>query len=243
MNVQLVKDVLEIVNSGVATAAIILGGVWAWLAFFRRRLSFPRACVEHAVTHRRFGASTYLVHVSLIVENRGEVLLRVRSMIVRLQQVLPEPPDVLQTVDAGQNPVPEGQREIAWPLLAQCKNKLKNNEHEIEPGETERIECDFFIPDYVRTIEVYSHIQNDSKRGRDIGWTETTFYDLVEPSARSSDSHTEATESESQTRRTAAASEAAAGSGAAAAQARASTGAKATGDPNHAANEEVVRSR
>jgi hypothetical protein len=200
-----VKDVVESIHIVVETAAIILGGVWAWRAFFRRRLRFPRVCLKHAVTYRRFGSSNHLIHVSLLVENRGEVLLRIRSIIVWLHQVLPEPVDVLQAVEAGANPVLGEEREVRWPLLAEKTITLTDGTHEIEPGETERIECDFFIPNYVRTIEIYSHIKNDSKRRREIGWTETTFHDL---SAASIHSHEEHFEAGSTTKRTTAAGEA-----------------------------------
>jgi hypothetical protein len=185
------KDWVESIHTIIETAAIIVGGVWAWLAFFRRRLSFPRVGVEHRVTHRGFGAASTLVHVTVIVQNRGEVLVDPRWMIVRLQQVLPEPASILQAVDAGDDPLSVGEHEVVWPLLGERVCEWAKGEHEIEPGETERIECDFFIPDYVRTIEVYSHIENPSKRDRKVGWPETTFYDLAATSARSGDEQAE----------------------------------------------------
>jgi len=48
---------------------------------------------------------------------------------------------------------------------------------ELEPGETEQIDFDFIIPP-LEVIEVYSHVNNEQKRKKEIGWNLTTVKDI-----------------------------------------------------------------
>ena len=42
----------DVIGSIVQAAAIIVGGIWAYLAFVRGRLRLPRASLRHTITHR-----------------------------------------------------------------------------------------------------------------------------------------------------------------------------------------------
>lgn len=168
------KDLSAIVQAVFTVAAIIGGGFW----FYKRRQRYPRADVTHSITHKALPNGKLLLHVTVTISSKGEVLLSLISGVTRIQQVLPLPSSVLDTINKGLDPVKKGQTEVEWPLIEERKPKWKEGKIEIEPGESDHIDCDFILEGSVKTIEVYSYFKNASKPGKEIGWQLTTVYDL-----------------------------------------------------------------
>ena len=117
-----------------------------------------------------------LLHVCVTVTNTGDVILRLISCLTRVQQILPLEGDLLDLINAGQDPVKKG-TEVLWPEIKSIESSCKM---EIEPGESDEIHYDFILNDEVRLIEIYSYFKNIKKRwrSRNIGWNLTTIYDL-----------------------------------------------------------------
>ncbi len=53
---------------------------------------------------------------------------------------------------------------------------------EIEPGEESTFFFDFVIDGRYETIVAYTYVENQAKRGTDIGWDVTSVYDIHPPS-------------------------------------------------------------
>jgi hypothetical protein len=144
-----------------------------------KRQKYPRAITSHRITHRTIATGKVLLHVIVTISNKGDVLLSLVEAEVRIQQVLPTPPEVLEKISSGVNPRQIDRQEISWPLIDKRVTIWKEGEGiEIEPGEEDNLYYDFVINSSIQTVEVYSHFKNAKKRPRDIGWNLTTIHDL-----------------------------------------------------------------
>lgn len=173
-----VKDVAEIVKSAFTVLGLVVGGVWTYLLFVRKRERYPRAKITHSVTHYDLPGGDRLLHVVSSVTNVGGVLLSLVSGVTRVQQMLPAPDEFVRIVGEGDDPVRNGGTEYPWPSLGERRTHWEKSPRELEPGESEEIHYDFVIDSEATTVEVYSYFKNSAKRRREIGWNLTTLYDL-----------------------------------------------------------------
>jgi hypothetical protein len=165
--------------------AVVMGGIWTYFLFRWRRLRYPRLNVQHKICHWS-ASGQVLLHVGVETKSVGEVILKLESILVRVQQLMPLPDSVVDAMTAGEDPVPENHSEVSWQLITERRCDWKKEPREIEPGEIEEHPFDFVIPADVEKIQVYSHIDNARKRRRllfwkapkVIGWNTTTVYDL-----------------------------------------------------------------
>jgi hypothetical protein len=98
---------------------------------------------------------------------------------VRIQQILPLPPNLLSLINTDNKLVKEGHTEILWPLIDDIRvSKWDINEIEIEPADYHQLRYDFIIDSKVETIKIYSFFLNATKPDRDIGWDLATIYDI-----------------------------------------------------------------
>jgi hypothetical protein len=180
INISQFKEVVDIIQSAVTVIAMIVGGIWSYWLFVKNRQRYPRAGIAHHITHRRIGNDKLLLHVSVAISNVGDVLLSLVSLETRIQQVLPLSDKVLEVINKGQNPVSEGETEVAWPLIDSQKLELERGDCEVEPGESQEIHHDFILDAETEAIEVYTYLINEQKRTREIAWDLTTLYELDE---------------------------------------------------------------
>ena len=152
--------------------AIVVGGWWAYTRFIRQREGFPRASLEQSVTHRKLtGEHTYL-SVALGVQNTSTVLMRNKSVRTDVFQVLPVHPDVERSLADGTT-IPEGEPHANWHPL---DTKVVPVQGKIEPGDRDHFDFDFVIPTAVKTVYVYSYVDNAT--ADNLGWSRTCLYDL-----------------------------------------------------------------
>lgn len=174
------ERIANITQALATVAALALGGVWSYWLFVKRRQRYAHASIEHLVAHRHIGEGKVLLHVDTRVANIGQVLMSLVSMETRIQQVLPLPTDVAESIRQGDDPVPEGETEVEWPLIQSHRQEFKKGECEIEPGETQDINHDFILDADLQTVEIYSYVMNEEQRDRTLAWDLTTLYDLAE---------------------------------------------------------------
>jgi hypothetical protein len=178
------KDVIQAVQSVVTTLAIIIGGFWAYLAFGRKREKFPRAKLAHKFGVMPVDANRRILRVELEVENIGDTLLDITSVLNRVQQVFPLAP----TKDGEFDPRPsQDVPEIPWPMIADRKLEFITGHREIEPKEPDWFHFDYVLGPEVETVVIYSFVKNARKKRRlfsakapkEVGWmkTETVHLD------------------------------------------------------------------
>jgi nitrate reductase gamma subunit len=81
------KNILDIIQALFTILAIIIGGIWSYMLFIKRRQRFPRAIVEHQVFHKTLAKDKILLNLTTIITNTGEVLLELEKCVVRIQQI------------------------------------------------------------------------------------------------------------------------------------------------------------
>jgi hypothetical protein len=178
------KDVGEALESFATALALILGGLWTYLAFFRQRLSLPRLDVTVAVQEASM-AKCVLVRAQVSLRNSGSVIVRSNRGEIRLRQVIPPPSEIEEAVASGLDPVPSDCAQIEWPMLAGRQWNWKKGEFEIEPGEADSLCADFFVPLKTQVIELYFFLANARKTGQNIGWTVSHIYHLSNQGGKS----------------------------------------------------------
>jgi hypothetical protein len=152
--------------------ALVVGGVWTWMLFVRRRQRYPRADLRQSLAHWRLPDGRILLRISLVVENRGEILLSLAEGFVRVQRMLPWSEEDLVALETSDPRT----REVAWHLVEERPLQFARREFEIEPGEKEQLDVDFLVDPEVERVVVYSYLRNRVKRRRDIGWSVTSVY-------------------------------------------------------------------
>ena len=182
-----VKDIAQTVQAVITVVAILVGGFWAYLRFVRGRLGRPRANLTHQVTHRSLENDKVLLRVTVIVENVGNVLLRLGDCILRVQQILPLPVHVSRAIQEDLELVEEDLTEIQWSEIISRQRDFAKLPVQLEPGENDEIVYDFVIDSDIETVKIYTHYSSADRlrnmlilKNKDpLGWKRTTIYDFI----------------------------------------------------------------
>jgi hypothetical protein len=172
------KDLAGSIEALITAIGIVVGGVWAYLLFVRKRQKYQRAKVEQSLFHRLVSPQHRLLRVTARISNAGDVLLSLVSCESRVQQLMPVTDELLKMIGSNLDPVPKGEAEVEWPLLGSREIHWGPKETEVEPGEYEEFQSDFFVGADVRTVEIYSYFKNVSKKDREIGWSCSAAFDI-----------------------------------------------------------------
>ena len=162
----------------IMSIAIVVGGIWTYILFVRKRQKYPRANITHRVEHWPVSDGKTLLRVTVNISNEGEILLSLVSGFTRVQQMMPWPPELLEFIKRDKEFVKGGQTEVEWPLLKQRPFPFEKREREIEPGEIDEVHFDFIIDPEVQIVVLYSYLKNKRKWRREIGWNTTSVYEL-----------------------------------------------------------------
>ena len=71
--------------------AMLIGGIWVYILFFHRRSHRPRADLVIKSEHCLLDDGKRLLHVSVCLANKGETIMKLDHMFVRISKVLPTP--------------------------------------------------------------------------------------------------------------------------------------------------------
>lgn len=172
---QLGNQIAQFLESIITITAIIIGGLWTYLLFIHNRQKFPRANIRQEISNFTLNENYNILHLNLVIENLGNVLIEIREIEVRVKQVLPIQESMKPLISEKMNI--ENIPEIDWPELTKKKNDLEKNLYEVEPGETDSLSYDFVIDKYLELVEIYSHVINIKKK-KEIGWTCTDYHEI-----------------------------------------------------------------
>jgi hypothetical protein len=172
------KDLGEVTESFATALALLFGGLWTYRAYIRQRLKFPRLDVTVAVQEASL-AQSFLIRAQVSLRNSGSVVATPSRGEIRLRQVIPPPSDIEEAVASGLDPVPADCAQVEWPMLAGRKWAWEPGEFEIEPGESDSLCADFFVPRQTQVIEIYFFLANARKKKHNIGWTVSYLHHLT----------------------------------------------------------------
>jgi hypothetical protein len=176
MQWQELKTIVDIVQGSVTVAAVFVGGAWSYRLFVRKRQPFPRARLEHQVSHYQRKDGAVLISVKVTVINTGETLLRLTEGETTIRQVLP----LSARAQAAPIDLPPPLRSVTvgWSLLAREPEAWGDEPLEIEPGNRDELHYFFPLPAGSQVLLIRTFFANGRARDEGSGWNVTTVYDL-----------------------------------------------------------------
>ena len=182
-NVGRAKDIAAIIQSSVAAAAIVTGGIFAYYKLQLFRDFKPHLTISHNISHRILSDSYMHIDVTATLHNRSKVQIELRKGLSRLQGVAPVSDEEVESLYAGTFEDMEHDT-LQWPTLDEVDRVWEEGELIVEPGESHAETFEFIVGAYVYdTVLVYSYFYNpeasqDPASTR--GWHATAVHDIVE---------------------------------------------------------------
>jgi len=177
---EIAKNLADALQAVATAAALAVGGVWTYLLFVRRRQKYPRAELTHTWHHALITHDKRLLRVGLSISNIGDVLIPLQHGELRLRQIVPPYPEVMQAATSGKDPVRKDSSEFEWPVVGIREWNWSEGSVEIEPGEKDIYHSDFILDAAIKTVEIASYFENTAKRRKGIGWIATSIVEFPE---------------------------------------------------------------
>ena len=177
MPVETWADILSIIASILLGLGVIGGVIWTIYTWRQRRAKYLKANLSQEVRAIRLTDDKICIHTSVEIKNIGEVILSLCSAENTAYQIQPLGDSVKGALGGQGKLYDDVDKEIDWPALDTKEVKWGQNV-EIEPDETDAVSFDSVIPSHIEVVQVYTYFQNVVKRGRDIGWPASQFYDI-----------------------------------------------------------------
>ena len=182
-NVGRAKDIAAIIQSSVAAAAIVTGGIFAYYKLQLFRDFKPHLTISHNISHRILSDSYMHIDVTATLHNRSKVQIELRKGFSRLQGVAPVSDEEVESLYAGTFEDMEHDT-LQWPTLDEVDRVWEEGELIVEPGESHAETFEFIVGAYVYdTVLVYSYFYNpeaSQDSGSTRGWHATAVHDIVE---------------------------------------------------------------
>ncbi|MCX6828323.1 MAG: hypothetical protein NT002_03460 [candidate division Zixibacteria bacterium] len=172
------KTWTDILTNIAEIAALVIGGIWTYRRFIKKRAPYPKAVINHDISRVKLSEDKILIHIKTTFNNIGEILIQLRHRETWLQQITPLSEEITAGLETNNDSVHKNMSEIEWPLLDSHEIEWAEEEAELEPGELEYFHDDFIINAGVEVVMAYSHIKNVEKKNREIGWQCTTIFDI-----------------------------------------------------------------
>lgn len=162
--------------------AIIFGGYWTYARFIQERHHVPRAAIENIISSEYIDHKLRILRVTVIISNKGDSKIDAKNFLVRIHQINPIDCTtgrkcVSDEISKALNEKNRDANLFAWPLVSERKFST-DTPLQIEPGETEELNFEFAIKPEIKSIRVYSHIQNESNTIAQMGWHQSNYYDF-----------------------------------------------------------------
>ena len=173
--IEAVRPYLDAGQILVTVGAVIVGGVWSRRTIFKKREEAPKIRLVHSVYTSFIDDANRFVRVSLVIENQGQVLIRLDEVDSWLYQVAPWPEDIL----SEEKMIEKELGHYKWPGVPGMTSRMIRPQNvEIEPNEVQEFHFDYVFPRYVQIIVAYSYVNNPTK-AIGIGWNTSTIHDMV----------------------------------------------------------------
>jgi hypothetical protein len=179
------KERVEIAQGIVTIVAVLVGGLWTYDLFIKERREYPHASIEHKITHVALSDQNLVLRVGLDLTNTGSSLMAIQQSIIRVQQISPQLPcskdgpcAANELSEATAKIVRENDR-FSWPLIAERTVSFAPTV-EIEPGEKQSFDFEFVTPSNIKAVRIYTYLRNEqkSRKGKEIGWAASSYYDF-----------------------------------------------------------------
>jgi hypothetical protein len=171
----------DILENAAKVIALMVGGFWTYQLYVKQRTRYPRVQIAHSIKVVPLSGKFALLTVAVSVKNIGTVLVSIDEAFARLYDV---------TTD-GVNPAADADEKASksirsndglrfkFPPIKELKKEWGKGQFELEPQEQDQVVFDFVIPVSVKAVRIYTYFNNEFKRGKKIGWSDSSVH-LVE---------------------------------------------------------------
>lgn len=189
------KNYADIAKNVGEILALAIAGFWTYRLFVKNRIEYPYPEAECKIEHFLLTENRLCLCVRIRIRNTGQVLLKLDSGQIIVEQVRPLTEDFHRIVtqssrsDLQSRRIPklfkDKERQVAWPEIGHL-DMIKDGDSPVhlEPGETDVFAYEFIVDGDVRTVKVAAYFRNSyiKTRGveREIGWHVVTLYDVDE---------------------------------------------------------------
>jgi hypothetical protein len=175
VNVSNFREIAQTIQAIITVLALIVGGFW----FLQKRQKYPRAGIEHLISHRLIANDGVLLSIGVTIYNKGNVLLSLATGEIYVKQMLPPRAELFRLINENHDSVNKGTQLIEWDTVAFLQKSWKRGKLEIEPGESHQFYYHFVIGKNIQTVFVESLFQNVKKPYRQLYWRLATIYDIA----------------------------------------------------------------
>lgn len=179
MNPESLEQVASAIESTITAIGIVIGGLWTYNRFIRQRTERCRVNISDRTTCKVVSPDHILLHVESQISNIGNVLVPLELARTIVYQVLPLGADLEGRLSKGEKIFAEDRTVIPWPKLERRVWRWPKGKSEIEPGETQKLNSEFFIPRSTRAVQITTYLE-DSSASQQTGWTEKSLIDVEE---------------------------------------------------------------
>ncbi len=181
MCLDLIKSYLDVLQSVLTIIGIFIGAYWVLRNLYKRREEAVKIRLKHDVYSKPIDRGHHFLRVSLIIENLGNVRIKLNKINTYLFKVKPWPPDILNYEKMHA----EGYGYYNWPAVSEDSNRIiMPDKVVIEPNELDEFHFDFVFESSVKAIFIYSYVENPTRKRWffwkiiGIGWNLSTTYDI-----------------------------------------------------------------
>ena len=139
-----IETLVNIAKEIATILALIIGGVWSYMLFIRKRQIYPRAKIEHQIQSQLVEEKKLLLSIDVFISNNSDVLLSLESWKLDVKQMLPPQGELLQYANKTDTTI-KGVQILDWTILAKRNDEWDRGKFEIEPGEQHQFHSDFLV--------------------------------------------------------------------------------------------------
>lgn len=155
-----------------------------------KELEKPRVRIHQEVIHKKITDEVIWVNCVLKVENLGIQEVDFTTGKVWLELVVPVPETLSQAIETKTLPFVDAERakngfySYEFPYYGEViefdftRGGETPHGRDIQPGEIEQVEFDFFVPAHFEVVGFFTFVQNFTRQGP-WGWGKTTYHNLT----------------------------------------------------------------
>lgn len=159
---------VQIISTVIQSLAIVIGGIWAYFRFRKKREDRAKAVLGLDVEHFGLDENKILVRVKVKVNNVGNVLLKPAKSTITIDKIIPSDSGEYEKIIMERPSIGDSDDTLLWPTIAQREQALSKDRFEIEPNENDEIWSDFIINHGIKLFQVYARI--DCEKAEDGYW-------------------------------------------------------------------------
>ncbi len=173
------SELAQGISALATTLAIIVGAVWTYFMFVRKRIGMPKLTIQLETEVLKLNNDERLVSIMVQLKNTSLVLFGSERAELRVLRVRSANQSEYPFLSQKKNAALELIAAIEWPQIHKKEWLWQTGQFEIEPGEQDVLYTDFVVGSQLELIKLDIFVANPNKKKNDLGWVATKFVNLT----------------------------------------------------------------